>query len=168
MTEPELPQPLIFRQADGSRLKVTAAVVKRLWHHAQLEPAATEAGGILLGRYLQDSDDVVVDDLTEPLPGDKRGRYFFHRGQPAHQQLLDQAWRASEGTRTYLGEWHTHPEFDPTPSCIDRMDWQRKLRQDQYFKQLYFFIVGTRQIRGWGGTLAKPRLLPLELLTPKY
>ncbi|HEX8348827.1 MAG TPA: Mov34/MPN/PAD-1 family protein [Hymenobacter sp.] len=167
MKEGELTPPLVFQQTDGSRIKLTAAVVSRLRQHAQLTPAAAEAGGILIGRYLQDSSDVVVDDITEPLPSDKRGRYFFHREQKAHQQLLDQAWRDSGGTRTYLGEWHTHPEADPTPSCIDRMDWRRKLRQDHYFAHLFFFIVGTQQIRAWGGSRAKPKPMPLALLMPK-
>lgn len=167
MIEAEPTQALVFRQANGSRIKLTGAVVARLQQYAQVGPAATEAGGILLGRYLQDSDDVVVDDITEPLPGDERGRYFFHRGQHAHQRLLDAAWRASGGTRTYLGEWHTHPEPDPTPSCIDKMDWRRKLRQDQYFVHLFFLIVGTRHIRAWSGCRSNAKPRPLELLTPK-
>jgi integrative and conjugative element protein (TIGR02256 family) len=164
MTEEHI-LPLVFQQSNGSYIKLTAHVVARLQQHAQSAPSTPEAGGILLGRYLQDSDDVVVDDITEPLPGDKRGRYFFHRGQKAHQQLLEQAWRESDGTRTYLGEWHTHPEPNPTPSCVDRMDWQRKLRQDLYFAHLFFFIVGTQQIRGWSGSRADSKLLPLELTT---
>jgi integrative and conjugative element protein (TIGR02256 family) len=156
--------PLVFRLADGRRIKLTAEVVNRLQQYAQHAPNAAEAGGVLLGRYLCDSNDVVVDDLTEPLPGDKRGRYSFHRAQKAHQQAIEQAWQTSNGTRTYLGEWHTHPEARPTPSCIDTCDWRRKLHQDQYFDQLFFFIVGTQQVRGWSGSRSRPKLVPLECL----
>jgi integrative and conjugative element protein (TIGR02256 family) len=154
--------PLVFRLPDGRRIKLTVEVVTRLQQYAQHTPDAAEAGGVLLGRYLSDSDDVVVDDLTEPLPGDKRGRYFFHRAQKAHQQFIEQAWRASNGTRTYLGEWHTHPETRPTPSCVDTCDWRRKLRQDQYFDQLFFFIVGTQEVRGWSGSRSRPKLTALD------
>jgi integrative and conjugative element protein (TIGR02256 family) len=156
--------PLIFRQADGPRIKLTAEVVTRLQQYAQHAPDAAEAGGVLLGRYLSDSDDVVVDDITEPMQGDKRGRYFFHRAQKAHQKAIEQAWRASNGTRTYLGEWHTHPEALPTPSCVDTCDWRRKLRQDQYFERLFFFIVGTREVRGWSGSHRRPKPTSLEPL----
>lgn len=163
MPEPDPAKPLIFCHPNGSRIKLTAEVVERLHQYAQLTPGAPEAGGVLLGRYLQESEDVVVDAITEPLPGDKRGRFFFHRAQRAHQQALEQAWRATDGTRTYLGEWHTHPEPNPTPSCVDKWDWRRKLRQDQYFARLFFFIVGTHQIRGWSGSRQQPNPLPLVL-----
>ena len=158
----DLITPLIFRQADGKRIKLTAEVVARLQQYAQHDPNAAEAGGVLLGRYLCDSDDVVVDDITEPLPGDKRGRYFFHRAQKAHQQAVELAWRVSNGTRTYLGEWHTHPEARPTPSCVDVCDWRRKLWQDQYFDRLFFFIVGTQEVRGWGGSRGRPKPVALQ------
>lgn len=153
--------PLVFRQADGTRIKLAAKVVGQLRQYAQLAPGAPEAGGILLGRYLQDSEDVVVDAVTVPMPGDQQGRYFFHRARQAHQQAVEEAWQATAGTRTYLGEWHTHPEPDPTPSCVDLLDWRRKLRQDQYFASLFFFIVGTRRIRGWSGSCTQRKLLPL-------
>jgi integrative and conjugative element protein (TIGR02256 family) len=164
MPEHEAATPLVFRQADGSRIKLTAEVVGRLRQYAQLTPGAPEAGGILLGRYLQDSEDVVVDAITEPMPGDKRGRFFFHRARRPHQQALERAWRATDGTRTYLGEWHTHPERDPTPSCVDKRDWRRKMRQDQYFARLFFFIIGTHQIRGWSGSRKHSNPVPLSAL----
>ncbi|SFQ82188.1 integrative and conjugative element protein, VC0181 family [Hymenobacter arizonensis] len=160
----ESTSPLVYQLSDGRRIKLTAEVVARLQRHAQHAPDAAEAGGVLLGRYLSDSDDLVVDDITEPLPGDKRGRYFFHRAQKNHQQAIEQAWRASNGTRTYLGEWHTHPEARPTPSCIDTCDWRRKLRQDQYFERLFFFIVGTHEVRGWSGSRNRPKPIALEPL----
>jgi integrative and conjugative element protein (TIGR02256 family) len=153
---------LVFSQADGSRVKLTAEVVARLRAYAQYAPDAPEAGGVLLGRYLLDSCDIVVDDLTEPLPGDSRGRCFFHRAQAAHQRIIEQAWRASGGTCTYLGEWHTHPEAYPMPSSTDRRDWRRKLRHDQYFDRLLFLIVGTSAVAGWHGSrsqLIQPLLL---------
>lgn len=148
----EAGKPLVFSQADGSRIKLTAEVLARLQAYAQHAPDAPEAGGVLLGRYLLESNDVVVDDLTEPMPGDQRGRFFFHRAQVAHQQAIEKAWRASGGTRTYLGEWHTHPEPYPTPSGTDRRDWRRKLRHDQYFARLLFLLVGTSKIQGWSGS----------------
>jgi integrative and conjugative element protein (TIGR02256 family) len=148
----EANKPLVFSQADGSRVKLTVEVLVRLQSYAQHSLGAFEAGGVLIGRYLLDSNDIVVDDLTGPMPGDKRGRFFFHRAQTLHQQAIEKAWRASGGTRTYLGEWHTHPEPYPTPSGTDRRDWCRKLRHDQYFARLLFLIVGTTEIRGWSGT----------------
>ena len=155
-------EPLVFCQPDGRRIKLTASVVAQLLRYAQHQLTDKEAGGVLIGRYLCDSDDIVVDQVTEPMPGDKRGRYFFHRAQKAHQHAIEQAWQASQGTRTYLGEWHTHPEAHPTPSGVDTGDWRRKLQQDQYFERLFFVIVGTQEVRVWCGSRKQAKLISLQ------
>jgi integrative and conjugative element protein (TIGR02256 family) len=112
---------------------------------------ATEAGGVLLGRHLRDGNAIVVDAVTVPMDGDRRTRTRFHRAQRRHQAAIDAAWAASEGTCTYLGEWHTHPEPVPTPSLVDWADWRRRLRQDRYTELLFFVIVGTAAVRVWEG-----------------
>lgn len=154
---------LIFRRHNGGRVKVTAAVLHVMQSYAQHGRCATEAGGVLLGRYLQGSDDVVIDAITVPMPGDKRSRYSFYRAKARHQAAIDAAWQASKGTCTYLGEWHTHPETHPTPSGIDTTDWRRRLRTDDYHDELFFLIVGTVEIRAWSG---KGSLLPSAPLAP--
>ena len=36
-----------------------------------------------------------------------------------HRNLFDQAWDASDGLVTFLGDWHTHPGSPPYPSARD-------------------------------------------------
>lgn len=65
------------------------------------------------------------------------------------------AWRESTGTRIYLGDWHSHPEDDPKPSCVDRRDWNRVLKRAVYEQDfLLFAIVGRRSIAPWEGRLS--------------
>jgi len=53
-------------------------------------------------------------------------------------------------TTAYLGLWHTHPETDPTPSGVDRRDWEQAMSQDTFEgDRLFFPIVGTQRIRVW-------------------
>ena len=33
--------------------------------------------------------------------------------------FIEEDYNQSEHTRFYIGEWHTHPEDNPTPSAID-------------------------------------------------
>lgn len=33
--------------------------------------------------------------------------------------FIEEDYNLSEHTRFYIGEWHTHPEDNPTPSAID-------------------------------------------------
>lgn len=133
-------------------LKLDAAVVEALTRFAQREAVDLEAGGVLIGRRIEGTPHSVVDEVTHPLSGDRRARAAFARRDHRHQERVDAAWKDSGGTSGYLGEWHTHPEPDPTPSNIDRRDWRRRLSHDDVDADyIYFVIVGTKRIAAWLG-----------------
>ena len=106
---------------------------------------------------------MIVDDVTVPMPGDRRSRIQFFRARRRHQEAIDRAWQESSGTCTYLGEWHTHPELCPIPSLIDRLRWQQKLLRDRFSEPIFFVIVGISEVRVWE-RLRHHRLMPLQLL----
>jgi len=57
--------------------------------------------------------------------------------------------------------WHTHPERDPTPSSVDRRDWEKAVASDTFEgDRLFFPIVGIDRIRVW----SKARNGPIEEL----
>lgn len=142
---------LIFRALDGQRVKLSAEANQIFEAHIQ-RGTRREAGGVLLGRWLRGSGDVVVDLATSPMSGDRRGRFSFYRDDRAHQRLIDDAHHQTKGTCGYLGEWHTHPEPDPVPSSVDRRDWSRRLERDVVdVSALFFLIVGTERFRVWRG-----------------
>ena len=149
-----IPGQLIFARSSGGRLQVGAAALVAMRQHIQEGEEAPEAGGVLLGRHLLGCDDIIVDRITLPLPGDRQSRHRCFRARKQHQETIDRAWRESDGTCTYLGEWHTHPEGDPVPSQRDWRDWQRKLRVDRYSEPIFFVIVVTTEIRAWEGRRA--------------
>jgi integrative and conjugative element protein (TIGR02256 family) len=116
----------------------------------QLNTDQKEAGGILLGRLIEATDDVIVDEVTSPNKADRRGRFFFFRKRNTTQQRINTAWKESAHTRVYLGEWHTHPEDDPSPSGVDIENWSRIGRTARYEQEfLFFIIVGITTIRVW-------------------
>lgn len=141
----------MFARSSTGRIKFSASIMATLLDYRQSSPRDHEGGGVLLGRHIAETDDVVVDHVTVPQGGDRRTRYRFLRQREQHQELIDRAWRESKGTITYLGEWHTHPEAVPIPSMIDRMDWSRKLWADDFSDALLFVIVGTEAIGVWEG-----------------
>ncbi|WP_437623251.1 Mov34/MPN/PAD-1 family protein [Sorangium sp. So ce1151] len=157
---------IIFKTSDGKRLKLDAAVLDRFALYRQVAPQDREAGGVLLGRHLLESSDLVVDEVTEPMRGDHRARFEFRRGKAGHQRRVDEVWRTSRGTCVYLGEWHTHPEANPEPSSTDLNDWRRHLRTDAFDGDtLYFIIVGTCGVRAWSGTRTRRAIEPMDLMT---
>jgi integrative and conjugative element protein (TIGR02256 family) len=140
---------LVFRVTSRQRLIIVDHAVEQMKAFAQRRWWHPEAGGVLLGRHLLDSPDVVVDEVTTPQNTDRRGRFSFFRSKK-HETLARERWQEQVSTVAYLGLWHTHPEEDPTPSGVDRTDWQQALSRDTFEgERLFFPIVGTERIRVW-------------------
>lgn len=142
----------IFPKSNGGKLEISRPALSQMLRFRQNNPWKREAGGVLMGRYIRESLDIVIDDVTIPMLGDRRGRLSFFRGRDRHQQAINQAWKNSEGTTHYLGEWHTHPEKTPTPSQTDQTYWSQHLQQDIFSDNILFFIIiGIEFIRVWEG-----------------
>jgi integrative and conjugative element protein (TIGR02256 family) len=124
----------------GGRLVILAdEVVAEITRFTRPDEADLEAGGILLGCYR--GPHVEILECTTPMPSDKRTRYGFVRRDPGHQRRALAAWKASDRTVNFVGEWHTHPEERPSPSQVDRDTWadQMDRRRDD---ALIFVIAG--------------------------
>ena len=153
---------MYFRRPDRSFLKLDSATVQSFLRFVQDDGIKPEAGGVLMGRLLRGSKNVVVDEITEPLAGDVRTRFTFKRAAEAHQSILDTRWAESRGTCGYLGEWHTHAEPRPSPSSVDLEEWRRRLRSDKFdVDHLFFVIVGTEDLGVWQGTRGRKGLQQL-------
>lgn len=140
---------LVFAVTATRRLIFTYEAVIRLQASAQRSPRQAEAGGVLLGRHLLDSNDLVVDEITVPQKQDRRSRFTFFRSR-RHEQVARAKWAAAKGTLAYLGLWHTHPEIDPVPSRVDLRDWEKAVAYDTFEgERLFFLIVGTERMRAW-------------------
>ena len=154
---------LIFRKSDGGKFKVDKVPLQKIRQYLQVSREMNEAGGVLLGRYIIDSDDIVVDDITTPMQNDVRKMCFFLKQKKYHQKVVTESWIKSKGTCNYLGEWHTHPEAVPTPSPIDKREWKRLLKSTRFEGEcLYFIIAGTEQIRVWEVSRSDSTIIRLE------
>lgn len=91
--------------------------------YRQLRATDFEAGGVLLGKRRGRHFDVT--HLTVPFPTDVRTRTAFNRESSGHQSEASALWTSSGREIGYLGEWHSHPEQDPSPSNIDIRQWEK-------------------------------------------
>ena len=108
---------------------------------------AKEAGGILIGRIKENC--IYIDDLTEPYPDDKQTKYAFKRSSRGHQEYMDKLWMDSNQEITYIGEWHTHDQFDIKPSSVDISNWKKIMSRANNVDTLVFFILGRSSFDAW-------------------
>ncbi len=106
-----------FAQENYS-LVIHTDVLRVLSNFRQLQRHQTEAGGILLGKII--NDEIHILKASTPTEIDKSTRTSFERHRLSAQIVIDYEFYNSSGQMTYLGEWHTHPETNPTPSFVDK------------------------------------------------
>lgn len=104
---------------------------KTAWQH--------ESGGILLGRIYPEK--IVIEKASAPNKKDKSGRYFFERDVKTAQKIVNDSWNETCGEVVYFGEWHTHPENNPTPSLIDKMLITNMLRDTKMEVEFLFLVI---------------------------
>ena len=130
--------------------------------HIQAEDPDCEAGGLLLGSV--HGTHIHIEQATVPTAWDKRFRYLFERMPFGHEAIALARWTASQGTVRYLGEWHTHPEDHPTPSGLDRSEWNRLSSRRRDKRSMLAVIVGRKglYIELVPSSGRGPELLPVE------
>lgn len=119
-----------------------------------------ESGGILIGILRSQLRHFVITDFTTPYQADICNRFAFIRYARGHQEEMDTLWEESERTKTYMGEWHTHAQDNPSPSCIDVRNWRRIAKRKGNSSSVIFIIIGRKQINAW--SILDNRLVPLE------
>ena len=83
-----------------------------------------EIGGLLMGERVRDEVFRIVDITVQRSGG---GQACFFRQPKNHQKALKKffARTGNDFTRfNYLGEWHSHPSFVPSPSSTDVITMQ--------------------------------------------
>lgn len=130
---------MIINIPSNGLLLIRKNVLEKLYGQRQtgMEP---ESGGILLGSYRGEHFEIV--DATLPGIQDIRRPREFIRNCNIHQKQATKAWRESNGSVTYIGEWHTHPISSPDPSYIDLHEWINKLPN----RNMILLIQGTKYI----------------------
>lgn len=129
-----------------ARILVEDAVMITVRQYRQTGSKIPESGGVLLG--FRRADHLHIVEATHPQSKDKRSRFSFDRLDSHHQKFAMRRWIESDETMDYLGEWHTHPQEQPTPSSVDIGAW-RTICIEQ-LKPMIFLILG-RSDSDWLG-----------------
>lgn len=147
------------------RVYIKPAARAAICGHARSKPAS-ETGGILLGRHLDDST-LLVTRASPPGPRARHGRFFFSRDTAFLQRYLDAVHDRTEGHEDYVGEWHVHLALDAPPSCVDRRSLYRIARGANYGTTNPVLVIAehsppTIRLRSYG-FLGRPKRQMSEL-----
>lgn len=142
-----------YRKIDGSILKINEEALNQISKNLnETIIKQKEHCGVLLGREIINSFNVIIDKITEPSEKDIQSKYYFFRDNKYHQMQIKNEWEKSKGTCNYIGEWHTHLEEYPNPSSKDIKEWKKALKNFKFDrKTLFFIIIGTKEISIWEG-----------------
>jgi integrative and conjugative element protein (TIGR02256 family) len=88
----------------------------------RLDRLPKETGGFLIG--LRRGPHIEITDLTHQGPEDYSSHTSFERRDPKHRKKILASWRASDSTKSIVGDWHSHPYGAPEPSATDRKAWK--------------------------------------------
>ena len=130
-------------------IKIDSQVLAHIYQYRQTEVLQKEAGGVLIGRELESTGNLIIEKVTEPKNNDKRSRCRFERRDQEHLEFFQKLYLDSRETYGYFGEWHTHPERIPHYSEIDRRHWNEIFRELPEQHLLLFLIVGIDEIGIW-------------------
>ena len=137
----------------------TLAILEKFTQHKKFQ---LEAGGIILGKLI--GDGIEVMRLSVPTTLDKSSRYRFVRHKTSAQIIVDYEFYNSDGEMVYLGEWHTHPEIHPNPSCIDRSMIKRQYRSKDRRTDVLLLVIQGIESR-YVGLIENGKLSTCEQVT---
>lgn len=125
--------------------RIVAPVVRALDRMCR-DSGALEIGGILMGRYADDSMVAVVTEATPPPRDSQRGPTWFARGAVGLRELLASRWKARDRVY-YIGEWHYHPADVIIPSSEDFAQMAAIGRSGEYRCPEPILVIVGRRVR---------------------
>jgi [CysO sulfur-carrier protein]-S-L-cysteine hydrolase len=147
------------------KLLLPASILTRL--RRELRAAGRrEIGGLLMGEHVQD-DVFRIVDLTVQHTGGTAACFIRHPNE--HQAELDHFFErtgADYRRFNYLGEWHSHPSFQPLPSSTD-VDTMQSIVGDPtvgvHFLSLLIVKLSGRRIVQMSATVFCPEYHPVAV-----
>lgn len=99
---------------NGEALVLTDSALDHFERHRQRRFYQREAGGQLFAHFV--GANAILEVATGPRNADWRARFSYLAHRPSEQ--FEIAAFFNQGLH-YIGDWHTHPEDRPLPSCRD-------------------------------------------------
>lgn len=123
----------------GQILVLADGVLEHFDCHKQVTNQHLEAGGQLFARF--DGNVVRIDQATGPRATDRRSIKSFIPNRLMERCEIRRLFKIG---LHYVGDWHTHPEQQPTPSGTDVGSFRDMfLKSKHRLASFVMIIVGT-------------------------
>lgn len=133
---------ILFKEIrTGVKILFSPEVLEHFSHHRQIK-RDYEVGGQLFAQF-PPTGEVLIEKVTGPRKTDSKLRNFFKPNKRIEQQEINSLF--GEGYH-YVGDWHTHPESNPAPSCEDLHNIGNIFRKSRHsLNHFVLVIVGQAQ-----------------------
>ncbi|MGX7705590.1 Mov34/MPN/PAD-1 family protein [Methylobacterium sp. Gmos1] len=147
--------------ASGQTLIFSDQVLRHFERHRQVNRSHNEAGGQIFARI--NGNEINVIDATGPRLTDRRTRTSFVPDRYAEQVEIDE--RFVRGLH-FVGDWHTHPEDQPSPSAIDLRSTAEGVRLSKHCLNAFVLVIVGRSRFPYGLHISLHDGSAQYLLTP--
>lgn len=116
----------VFKFA-GLEVEFAPDALATLAAHRQKGFFSRETGGQMFARLTPGK--WVIEVVTGPRRGDRRGRFHFWPDRKAEQEEINAFFKKG---LDFVGDWHTHPEDLPRPSWSDLKSVENVVRESTH------------------------------------
>lgn len=120
----------------GTSIRFSSGVVEHFATHRQQGRVKTEIGGQLFAQF--ERGEVRVVRVTGPNAADKRGWTWFRPNLRKQNVEIQQLFQ--EGLH-FVGDWHTHPEREPTPSSWDTESMKDCFKKSRHQLKAFLMVI---------------------------
>ncbi len=120
----------------GTIVSFSSEVVKHFVDHRQQGKIKTEIGGQLFAEFVK--NEVRVVRTTGPNATDKRGWAWFKPDQRKQNIEIKQLF---EDGLHFVGDWHTHPEREPSPSSWDLESMEDCFKKSRHQLKAFVMVI---------------------------
>ena len=121
------------------KIHISDTVIEIFEKYKQNNKKDNESGGILIGQIKDDN--IYILKASIPNKFDKSSRYYFECDKDAAQIIINYEFYNSNHKSIYIGEWHTHPENNPTPSSLDKKTIRKQFKNNKLNEPLLILII---------------------------
>ena len=123
-------------------------LLTKLLSYRQIRDCDKETGGVLMGELYPSSNRIKITHILV-CKHTNNSRYGLELNIECLQEQMNKIWKDSNGTITYLGDWHTHPEFNPKPSYIDYKTFVKNYYISKFEQNILLYIILGLDKRIW-------------------